>query len=250
MGVGKSHARPIPAVARRAHTLFVEPLPNERTLEPCKKVASILPLELSQPPFQRFHTQHIPHPAPRLSPLRNPLLGTQIASPAHGPAPVQPSGKPGEADPAGEAGGALGMLAGAGRARLRAASRKPSTRGGCGRERDGPRRWAHALRGLMPRASRARAQLAATPATRRHHLLALPGCRAVELQPSPRTSCRHCPPGPPPRLSLPPRAAAGPRTGAPGTRRRRRPGPAPGPRLLISAPCAPQPHSPRFFLRS
>lgn len=64
-------------------------------------------------------------------------------------------------------GGALGMLAGAGRARVRAASRKPSPRGGCGRERDGPRRRAHALRGLMPRASRLGAQLAAASAARR-----------------------------------------------------------------------------------
>lgn len=152
---------------------------------------------LSSPsPPSTYPTPHTFHPAPRLAPLRNPLRRTQIASPTHVPAPAWPPGKPGAADPAGAACDALGMLAGVGRARLRAASRKPSPRGGCGRERDGPRRWAYALRGLMPRASQLGAQLAATSAPRRHRLSVLFGCRGEELPPLPRTGCRHCPPGP------------------------------------------------------
>lgn len=130
----------------------------------------------------------------RLSGIRSSGLKSQ--APPTSPPPAWAPGKPGAADPAGAAGGALGMLAGVGRARLRAASRKPSPRGGCGRERDGPRRWAYALRGLMPRASQLGAQLAATSAPRRHRLSVLFGCRGEELQPLPRTGCRHCPPGP------------------------------------------------------
>lgn len=83
--------------------------------------------------------------------------------------------------------GALGMLGRAGSAGLRAASRKPSTLGGCGRERegerDGPRSWAHVPRGLMPRVSQPDVQLASASAVSRHRLLALRGCRGEELQP-------------------------------------------------------------------
>lgn len=175
-------------------------------------------------PSQLLNTHTPPHisPAP-IVPIPNPLVLNQIASSAYSPTPVRPPGKSGAGDPAGGAGsGALGMLARAGRAGLRAASRKPSPRGGCGRELEGPRRWAHALRGLMPRASRPGAQLAAASAARRRRLLlAFLGCCGEKLQPSPSTGCRHCPPDPPPRLLLPPPwAASGPRTRAAGTRRR------------------------------
>lgn len=153
----------------------------------------------------------------RLSGIRSSGLKSQ--APPTSPPPAWAPGKPGAADPAGAAGGALGMLAGVGRARLRAASRKPSPRGGCGRERDGPRRWAYALRGLMPRASQLGAQLAATSAPRRHRLSVLFGCRGEELQAVashrlPALSSRS-------ESRLPLRAAAGPRTRAPETRRRR-----------------------------
>lgn len=220
---GSARAEPAPGpqcpprahAACRAIAVCASPRAAEET-------ARAVPPELPQPPPPPPQLPAFPSQL-RNSLLANPLLHAQIASPAYGPAPARPPGKPGASDPAGAAGGTLGMLAGAGRAGLRAASRKPQPRGGCGRERDGPRRWAHALRGLLPRASRLGAQLAATSAARHHHVPALPGCSSEKLQPSPRTGCRHCPPGPPPRLPPlpPPRVAAGPRTRAPGTRSRR-----------------------------
>lgn len=96
-----------------------------------KKAASNLPLELSQPATNTYTSRHICPLAGRPEPPANPLVPTQIASPTHNPASARLPGKPGAADPAGAAGGgALGMLVRAGRAGLRAASRKPSPRGG------------------------------------------------------------------------------------------------------------------------
>lgn len=108
--------------------------------------------------------------------------------------------------------------AGRGRAGLRAASRKPSPSGGCGRERasDGPRNWAHVPRGHMPRVSQPDAQLASASAASSYRLPALSGCGGEELQRLPCSGCAHCPQGP---LA---RATAGPGTLAPGTRPRHR----------------------------
>lgn len=137
------------------------------------------------------------------------------------------------------------MLAGVGRARLRAASRKPSPRRGCGRECDGPRRWAYALRGLRPRASQLGAQLAATSAPRRHLLSVLPGAAA-------RSCSRRLAQAAGIVLRVRAKAAAAGCCGAPDPRPRDAPppppaGPASGSRWVIPASCAPQPHSPRFF---
>lgn len=103
----------------------------------------------------------------------------------------------------------------------RRASRKPSPQRrlpGRASERasDGPRSWAHAPRGHMPRVSQPpAAQLASASPASRHRLPALPGCRGEELQRLPRSGCAHCPPGPLPGLLRGP----GP-TLAPGTRPR------------------------------
>jgi hypothetical protein len=119
--------------------------------------------------------------------------------------------------------------------------------GGCERQRNGQQRWVHVPWGLMPRVSQPGAQLAAASATSHHRLPALPGCHGQELPPSPRSGCRHCPPGPPPRLLL-------------LCRRHRRgllrgPGPVPhapaaglarGPRVVTCAPCARGPLAPGF----
>lgn len=119
---------PRPHAACRATALH-RPTPSSHTF--------ILSPELFQHPSITYTPPYLSQPAPGLEPLANRSTRLKLLAPPSGPPPppAWSPGKPGAADQAGAAVGALGMLAGAGRAGLRAASRKPSPRGGCGRER-------------------------------------------------------------------------------------------------------------------